>query len=556
MNKSSLHYLIAILKAYEINTVVASPGTQNSCFNYLVQNDSHFRCFSCLDERSAAYMAIGLADESKKPIVITCTGATASRNYLSALTEAFYRKVPIIALTFIDSNSNKYNLAPQYIDRTVSQNDIKSVSIQIPKINSDADVEECLTYLNVAISTAIYKNEPIHINMPSDLNFEYSTDKLPSVWKTEYLSEDFLIDIDVFNKNKVSIFIGSHPEFTNEEINLISDFATKFGIPVICDHTSHYTGANKILSARLAALQRFKDLPDIIIDLGNVTAEYSYFRVFKQAKIWRISRFGEFKNRNNRPLEKLFICSEKHFFKQMLTFPIKKSDYYSVLNNQVKKIKLPELPFCNAFISSEIAKKLSGNKSLHTSILNSIRNINYFELDSSIVLNCNVGGFGIDGAVSTLVGQSINNPNKMCFGIIGDTAFFYDMNVLGNRHINNNLRILLVNNRRSVEFRLKLHICQQEIGEAADEFIAAANHNKGGAKGWAESCGFKYLKAENKQEFLEQIDDFCNKEYDKPVLFEVFTTTKDEQDGLELMQTYNCNALEEGIIKCYKAIVK
>ena len=81
MEYNTLQYIIAMLKAYKINTVVASPGTRNSCFNYMVQEDSFFECYSVLDERSAAYVATGLAYEKQKPVVITCTGATASRNY-------------------------------------------------------------------------------------------------------------------------------------------------------------------------------------------------------------------------------------------------------------------------------------------------------------------------------------------------------------------------------------------------------------------------------------------------------------------------------------------
>ena len=73
---NTIHYIIAMLKAYKIKNII--------------------------DERSAAYVATGLAYETQEPVVITCTGATASRNYLSALTEAYYKNLPIIALTFFD----------------------------------------------------------------------------------------------------------------------------------------------------------------------------------------------------------------------------------------------------------------------------------------------------------------------------------------------------------------------------------------------------------------------------------------------------------------------
>ena len=125
-------YLIAMLKAYKINKIVASPGMQNAGFNLIVQDNSFFECHSVIDERSAAYVASGMAYETNEPVVITCTGATASRNYLSAMTEAYYRKLPIIAITFTHYG-NKFNLEPQYVDRSIIQNDIKA---KVSKIES------------------------------------------------------------------------------------------------------------------------------------------------------------------------------------------------------------------------------------------------------------------------------------------------------------------------------------------------------------------------------------------------------------------------------------
>ena len=179
--------------------------------------------------------------------------------------------------------------------------------------------------------------------------------------------------------------------------------------------------------------------------------------------------------------------------------------------------------------------------------------MNFFELDESISTHCNVGGFGIDGPVSTLVGQSFSNPDKKYFGLIGDLAFFYDMNIIGNRHIKNNLRILLINNKKGVEFRLNQAL-ESQLHEKTDTLIAAAGHNKGGAKGWSESCGFEYISANDKNEFNAKINDFCNKEFDKPVIFEVFTTTEDEQEGLKLMQNHNRDKIEESAIKAYKVV--
>ena len=97
--EKNVQLLLSLLKAHNIKRVVASPGSTNVCLVTSFQNDSDFEVYSSVDERSAAYMACGMAVETGEPVVLTCTEATASRNYLSALTEAFYRKIPILAIT-------------------------------------------------------------------------------------------------------------------------------------------------------------------------------------------------------------------------------------------------------------------------------------------------------------------------------------------------------------------------------------------------------------------------------------------------------------------------
>ena len=97
--EKNVQILISLLKAHGIKKVIASPGSTNVCLVTSLQNDSFFEVFSCVDERSAGYMACGMAVESGEPVVLTCTEATASRNYMPALTEAFYRKIPVLAIT-------------------------------------------------------------------------------------------------------------------------------------------------------------------------------------------------------------------------------------------------------------------------------------------------------------------------------------------------------------------------------------------------------------------------------------------------------------------------
>ena len=137
------------------------------------------------------------------------------------------------------------------------------------------------------------------------------------------------------------------------------------------------------------------------------------------------------------------------------------------------------------------------------SILNSLRAWNFFETPDSVTGFSNTGGFGIDGGVSSLIGASFANREKLYFGIIGDLAFFYDMNVIGNRHVGNNVRIMLINNGRGTEFRLYNHPANR-FGNDADPYMAAAGHFGSKShrliKHYAEDLGYEYMSASDKEE--------------------------------------------------------
>ena len=136
-----------------------------------------------------------------------------------------------------------------------------------------------------------------------------------------------------------------------------------------------------------------------------------------------------------------------------------------------------------------------------------------------------------------MIGASLANSQKLYFGFFGDLAFFYDMNVLGNRHVGNNIRLLLINNGKGNEFRLYFHPCTI-FGEDAEPYMAAAGHygNKSPqlVKHYAEDLGYEYLSASNKEEFFNAAERFLNPELtSKPILFEVFTDTESESNALK-----------------------
>jgi 2-succinyl-5-enolpyruvyl-6-hydroxy-3-cyclohexene-1-carboxylate synthase len=544
--------VLALLKAYGIKKVVVSPGMTNVPITRSVQIDPWFEVYSVVDERSAAYFACGLADESGEPVVISCTGATASRNYLPGLTEAYYRQLPVIALTSQRHTSDYGNLVPQITDRTISQNDVKKISVHLPVVKDEEDTERCIISVNKALIKATTRGMgPVHINLPVD-SFAFNTKELPDVRKIRYYDSLSIITEaeelrEALRSKKIAIFIGAHKKFDKNTQIAIDSFASRFNAAVITDQTSRYHAKNCIPLAQIADLKQSSNIPDIVIDMGSITGEYSIGWLFN-IETWRLSEDGEIHDRFHKQT-KLFDCPEGLFFSTLTDKSTKAlSNYYKSLINEIQDIKVPDLPLSNTLVAYELSKHIPKYSNLHLGILNSLRNMNLFNLDETIDVISNVGGFGIDGPLSTLIGQSMVDKSKITFGLIGDLAAFYDMNALGIRHIGNNVRILLVNNNGGVEFRLNAEI-EEQLAEATNEFISASGHN-GSMKAWSESMGFEYVSARTKEDLHATIPDFCDANvgrYKRPVLFEVFTDFLDEQQSLEMIRSVNRDQKHEDV---------
>ena len=184
-----------------------------------------------------------------------------------------------------------------------------------------------------------------------------------------------------------------------------------------------------------------------------------------------------------------------------------------------------------------MADKIPEGSYLHLSIFNSLRSWNFIKIPNRVYTICNVGGFGIDGSMSTIIGAALSHPDALHFLVIGDLAFFYDLNSLGNRHVNSNLRILLINNGRGTEFRKKDHACAI-FGDDADTFMAAAGHfgnqSKTLVKDYVLNLGFDYMQASSKEEFLSLYNDFVTlQKTSKPIVFEIFTDYHEEVTAVD-----------------------
>jgi 2-succinyl-5-enolpyruvyl-6-hydroxy-3-cyclohexene-1-carboxylate synthase len=532
--------VLALLKEHGIKKVIASPGTTNMAIVASMQQDPFFEMYSSVDERSAAYMACGLAAESGEPVVLTCTGATASRNYMPGLTEAYYRKLPVLAITSTQAVSKTGHHIAQVIDRSAVPNDIVKLSVTLPIIKDDDDLWDCEIKVNKAI-LELKRNGggPVHVNLPTIYCQSYKAKTLPQVRAIHRITpSDRFPELP---EGKIAVFVGSHDLWSEEETEILDAFCASVNAVVFCDHTSNYKGKYRVLYS-LVAGQRMSDHseghPDLLIHIGEISGDY-YSAGVSGKQVWRVNRDGEIRD-TFRCLSYVFEMGETAFFKHYMNLTGGGFDsYLKACKAQLTDLyqRIPELPFSNIWIASEMAHRIPENSVVHFGILNSLRSWNFFELPQSVFSASNVGGFGIDGNMSSLLGASLANREKLYFGVIGDLAFFYDMNSLGNRHLWKNIRILLINNGKGGEFKLFSHTAFQ-FGEKADDYIAAAGHYGRQSpvliKHYAQDLGFEYLSANNKEEFEQACERFLTPEItDSPVLFEVFTSDSDESDALK-----------------------
>lgn len=546
--------VIALLKEYGIRNIIASPGTTNVPFVYSVQNDSFFNIYSAIDERSAAYMACGLAAESGEPVVLSCTGATASRDYMPGLTEAFYRKLPVLALTSMHFTEDIGNLSTQILDRSVIPNDIARYHTSLEMIENERMAKDEELRINIALSELTRDGGgPVAVQLITDGNYTFSATSLPKVNRiNRFLPEKISEWPELPDNAKIAVLLGVHRTFSATESEMLEHFVETHDAVVFSDISSGYHGKFAFGSA-LACIQlqnnpiRSAFEPDLVIHVGEMTGDYNTmgFLTGLNCPVWRVSLDGEFRQHFAR-LENVFQCSNEFFFSHYASNKHVESGYRTKWENydiQLRK-RMPEFPFSNIWMAQQLHSMIPAGSIVHSAILSSLSSWDYFPLSKDVRSSANVGGFGIDGCTSTLIGASLSS-HELCFCITGDLAFFYDMNSLGCREIGPNLRILLINNGLGMTFKLSNHVGSQ-IGPSANIFIAAEGHNAAAksvtgnqspARAWAESLGFKYLSASSKEEFNAAKDIFTSKDSEAPILFECFTHEEDERTARDLIDS-------------------
>lgn len=566
-NLKSVQYLVAMLKKKGIKNVVVSAGTSHDAIARSLENDSFFKTYNIVDERSAAFFAIGLIQELNEPVAICCTAGTAAVNYRTGVTEAFSRRLPLVVIT---ADKNPYYLNQQEDQMLNQSNLFDSVikhSVSLPMIKDQKDEWYCKRLINeVLLELDHHGIGPVHINIPIEegllaIDDWFTTTTLPEVELVNRIdmqtSENIWKDKFMSLKNKkVLIICGQNYHIKESMIKNIEKISKNYNCIFSVDKLSNLHCEGTLETSRAALLTKqensFKKLvPDVVITIaGNVAWDGKFsLKGFKNIfEHWIINGDGKvqdyYKNLTN-----IFECTTEDFLEQMAKYSVDKNNsYYNLWKNTNDIFKIPEFEYSNLYVTQKLMNNIPQQSILNLGNSSTIRLAQYFDLDENVQVYCNRGIHGIDGCMSAFIGQS-SVTNKLSFLIVGDLTFFYDMNALWNRYVNKNVRIMLVNNEGAALFHFNQGL---EKFPTLNENVAA-DHNAT-AKGWAESRGLKYLSSHNKEEFDKVLDEFTSDKSEQPIILEVFTKKEDDARLQHEFFDYNLEVVSKLKINTKKAI--
>lgn len=569
--------VIQLCKAKNIKHIVISPGSRNAPLTIGFSNDPFFKSYSIVDERCAAFFALGIAQQIKAPVAVVCTSGSALLNYYPAVAEAFYSEIPLIVLS-ADRPKHLQNIGDgQTINqKNVFENhilysanlklDLKDelnipVSADIPVFKNIEDKLEHLLglqkdiqrfneeELNNAINKAIIKKGPVHVNVPFDEPLYEMVDTLSVTPKNisievEPAKMDAYILEQCLNSwrkaKRKMVLVG---EFASNEIEQkwLHMLAKDESVIVLTettsnlDHGDFITSIDKLI-APLNKEEFTKLRPEILLTFGGMVVSKkikAFLRTYQPNEHWHIS--------DTRAYDTYFCLTEhiketpNYFFSKFLpkAEQVKSSykEYWTGIKmerNKKHRKYAEEVPFSDFKVFDAVFKMLPNDSILQVGNSSAIRYAQLFDIHKSVEVYCNRGTSGIDGSTSTAIGCAIVHKRQTTF-ITGDLSFFYDSNALWNNYIPDSFRIIVVNNGGGGIFRI---LPGHKDTKNFDTFFETKH--KLSAQYLAEMYNFKYKKVASQQDLILALSSFY-KESKQPKILEINTA---EQANGEILLDY------------------
>ena len=494
--------ILSCLK-FDFFDVVISPGSRNVPLAIGFASNKKFKCYSIVDERSAAFFALGLSQKSKKPTILICTSGSALLNYYPAVAEAYYSEIPLIILS-ADRPEYKINIGD---GQTINQSNVFEKNIlysnslkqdcshateEIIKSNLQKIVNDKADYskieklqksiqknneeiIEIAFNLSINKMQPVHLNVPMEEPL-YEFNDSPSISvkvkkKTEKnLSltdlENFYKEINKASKIMILIGVSDGNILSKKSIQKINSCSS---IIVMKEHTSNVFNESFIsnidrligpIELQSNSDSLFDELsPEIVISLGGMIVSKkikSFLRNYKPRKHFHIgnniskdSFYSGVEHINitaNKFFENIDLNkSDSKYFEKWNQLDYSKLDLH---NRYMKVINFSDLKVFE-ILTNWIPKKYN----IQVANSTPIRYFQLFDLKNKNMMFANRGTSGIDGSTSTAIGSSVQNDSPVLL-VTGDLSFFYDVNALWNKHIPKNFRIIIINNSGGGIFKI------------------------------------------------------------------------------------------------------
>ncbi len=538
--KKHIQQLAAILLAKGIDDVIISPGSRNGPLTHTFVGSEKFNCRNIVDERSAAYFAMGLAQAKQKPVAIVCSSGTATLNYAPAVAEAFYMNVPLVVLTADRPDYWIDQAESQCIRQTHIYQNFTKKEINLPLGESEKELWFAAREINESLNIAMSGTpRPIHINIPLEEPLHNLVEKeLPSIKLIENSNTQSLLAVDELNKlssvlnesEKVLVLAGQQMPNPGLE-NQLADLSSKSGVVVLKEHLANlndpqFCSSIDTLMASILDDKPEDFQPDLLISFGGQFVSKSlkqFLRKNKPNNHWHISLSDEHFD-TYQSLTKVISVDAFDFFNQLSEKVGSKDDSYlkcwkrkESQVNQIRNNFIDQLAFSDLKVFDQIRKAIPENTNIllgnstpvrYGLICEPVKNASYFS---------NRGTSGIDGPLSTAVGFA-SESEKLNTIILGDLSFFYDSNALWNKYIGSNLRVIVINNRGGNIFSLI-----KGPGETPAFKEHFFTENTVEAKGIAKTYGLDYFRAENETELETALQKFYSPEQQQAALLEVFT---------------------------------
>lgn len=531
-----IRLVATLLRDYGVKHVVLCPGGRDvPIVRMFENNESSFILHRVTDERSAGYYGLGIASKLGEPVACVCTSGTAASNYLPAVTEAYYTQIPLIMITA--DRLDVYH--GQGEDQTIPQKDIYrdvvKMAVSLPDNNGRAiehqikrDVSACI------LETTHNVHGPVHINIPiNDISAGAKATKsqwsllptiAPHILRASFVNGDKEMHkwAEALRKSpRVLIVYGQNKPLSKEEKKYLDIFASKYNCAIVTDSISNYSSEYSVnpfnMLSRISQEDFNKHLkPDILITVGGkrLMNDPLTFKIRSAPGVrhWSVSPDGAIKDFYFK-LTSVIESTQSQFFKwfsENAHSSKNNGKYLNAWKELVAKhpVKLAE-GFDSIYVQDKFFPAIPKNSYLHLGVGQTFFFVRRHDIDPSVEVYCNMGTNGIDGCASTFMGQCAVEKDKLCFLLIGDLAFFYDMNSIWNKQLNKNMRILLVNNNGSGLLR-------------NHNLKAVTSKHDTTAEGWVRSTGFEYMSAHSKEELDEKLKIFMSDKGNKPLFLEVF----------------------------------